>query len=495
VALPKDAVPGAGALELALRPTLANGTEGIEHFFRTYPYHCLEQRTSRAIGLRDAERWAGIASDLPAYLDGDGLAKFFPSMVQGSDILTSYVLSTVHEAGWELPAASRTRMLDALEAFVDGRIRRGGWSPANDLPLRKLAALEALARHGRDVRSRLAAIPRQPELWPTSALLDGMSLLRRLPPDAARARELAAIERLLRARLTLGGTTLGFSTEEADTMDWLLATAELNLNRFVLLAHESPAFRGELPRLVKGALGRQRYGAWSTTVANAWGRLALERFSKTFEATPVTGTTEATLAGSTRVVPWGAEPPAPLRLPWPAGPGELALRHQGSGAPWAEVRSLAAVPLTKPLFAGYTVARTWTPLEQKTPGAWSRGDLVRVRLDIDAQSDAAWVVITDPIPTGASILGSGLGRDSALATQGEKTEGDGWWCPCRAFTERSFESYRDYFEYVPKGKLTIEYTLRLDADGRFALPPTRVEAMYAPESFAELPHDAVEVAP
>jgi hypothetical protein len=495
VALPADAVPGAGALELSLRPSLANGTEGVEDFFRRYPYHCLEQRTSRAIGLRDASLWLGIAADLPGYLDGDGLAKFFPSMSQGSDILTSYVLATAHEAGWEIPAASRTRMLDALEAFVDGRIRRSGWSPANDLPLRKLAALEALARHGRDVRSRLAAIPRQPELWPTSALLDGMSLLRRLPPDAARSRELATIERLLRARLTLGGTTLGFSTEEADTMDWLLATAELNLNRFVLLAHESPAFRGDLPRFVKGALGRQRYGAWSTTVANAWGRLALERFSKTFEATPVTGTTEATLAGSARVAPWGAEPPAPLRLPWPAGPGELALRHQGSGAPWAEVRSLAAVPLTKPLFAGYTVARTWTPLAQKTPGAWSRGDLVRVRLDVGAQSDAAWVVITDPIPAGASILGSGLGRDSALATQGEKTEGDGWWCPCRAFTERSFESYRDYFEYVPKGKLAVEYTLRLDADGRFALPPTRVEAMYAPESFAELPHDAVEVAP
>jgi hypothetical protein len=495
VVLPKGAVPGTGALELSLRPTLANGTEGIEHFFRTYPYHCLEQRTSRAIGLRDPERWRGIAADLPGYLDGDGLAKFFPSMSQGSDILTSYVLATAHEAGWEIPAASRTRMLDALEAFVDGRIRRAGrWSPANDLPLRKLAALEALARHGRDVRARLAAIPRQPELWPTSALLDGMSLLRRLPPDPARSRELARIERLLRARLTLGGTTLGFSTEEADTMDWLLATAELNLNRFVLLAHESPAFRGDLPRLVKGALGRQRYGAWSTTVANAWGRLALERFSRTFEAAPVTGATEVALAGRAQSLPW-TEPPAPLRLPWPAGPAELSLRHQGTGAPWAELRSLAAVPLTKPLFAGYTVARSWTPLEQKTPGVLRRGDLVRVRLDIDAQSDAAWVVITDPIPAGASILGSGLGRDSALATQGEKTEGDGWWCPCRAFTERSFEAYRDYFEYVPKGKLTIEYTLRLDADGRFALPPTRVEAMYAPERFAELPHDAVEVAP
>jgi hypothetical protein len=495
VAKPADALPGRGALEVALRPTLADGTEGIEQFFRAYPYHCLEQRVSRAIGLRDAALWQGIASDLPAHLDGDGLAKFFPAMREGSDVLTRYVLATAHEAGWPLPEAGRTRMLDALEAFVDGRIQRSRWSPMNDLPLRKLAALEALARHGRDVTARLSALPRQPELWPTSALLDGMGLLRRLPPDVARSRELARIEKLLRARLTLGGTTLGFSTESADSMDWLLATAELNLVRFVGLAHDSPAFRSDVPRLVMGALGRQRRGAWSTTVANAWGRLALERFSRAFEAAPVAGETEVALAGAARSVAWAGEAPAPLRLPWPLTPSELALRHRGTGAPWAELRAVAAVPLTKPLFAGYRVVRRWTPLEQKTPSAWSRGDLVRVRLEIDAQNDAAWVVISDPIPTGATLLGGGLGRDSALVTESERSDGDGWGCPCRAFTERSFETYRDYFEYVPKGRFAVEYTLRLDQDGRFGLPPTRVEAMYAPESFAELPHEPLEVSP
>ena len=41
----------------------------------------------------------------------------------------------------------------------------------------------------------------------------------------------------------------------------------------------------------------------------------------------------------------------------------------------------------------------------------------------------------------------------------------------------------------------IEYTVRLNNPGRFALPPTRVEAMYAPETFGELPNAAVEVAP
>jgi uncharacterized protein YfaS (alpha-2-macroglobulin family) len=41
----------------------------------------------------------------------------------------------------------------------------------------------------------------------------------------------------------------------------------------------------------------------------------------------------------------------------------------------------------------------------------------------------------------------------------------------------------------------IEYSLRLGNPGRFALPPTRVEAMYAPESFGESPNEAVVVEP
>jgi hypothetical protein len=100
-----------------------------------------------------------------------------------------------------------------------------------------------------------------------------------------------------------------------------------------------------------------------------------------------------------------------------------------------------------------------------------------------------WVAITDPIPGGATILGSGLGRDSEIATQGEKRSGSGW----PAFEERSFESFRSYYEYLPKGTVTMEYTVRLNNVGDFALPPSRVEALYAPEMFGEAPNARVKV--
>jgi uncharacterized protein YfaS (alpha-2-macroglobulin family) len=116
----------------------------------------------------------------------------------------------------------------------------------------------------------------------------------------------------------------------------------------------------------------------------------------------------------------------------------------------------------------------------------------RVSLEIEAQSDMTWVVVDDPIPAGAVILGSGLGRDAALLTKGEQRGTQ------PVFIERTHEALRAYYEFVPKGRFKVEYTeytVRLNNAGRFDLPATRVEAMYAPEMLGELPNVAVAVKP
>jgi uncharacterized protein YfaS (alpha-2-macroglobulin family) len=102
-----------------------------------------------------------------------------------------------------------------------------------------------------------------------------------------------------------------------------------------------------------------------------------------------------------------------------------------------------------------------------------------------------WVVVNDPIPAGASHLGTGLGGDSLIATRGEDWRG----CACFAFAERAFDGFRAYYEFFPKGKSVIEYTVRLNQAGHFRLPTTRVEALYSPEMFGELPNEALEVHP
>jgi hypothetical protein len=304
---------------------------------------------------------------------------------------------------------------------------------------------------------------------------------------------------VLRSRLTEGGTTLEFSTEAEDDWWWLMESADGNAARLVLAAAQSPLWKDDVPRLVTGALARQRGGAWRTTTANLWGVLALTRFSKVFEADPVAGRSTLQLAGATRAHDWGGKPAGEAQLlPWPApaaptpvAPALLNARHEGSGRPWLTVQTLAAVPLKAPLFAGFRVARSVSAVQRKLPEAWSRGDILRVRLDIDATVDMSWVVLSDPVPAGATVLGSGLGRDSAIATQGERREGSSWL----AYQERATDVWRAYYAWLPRGRHVVEYTLRLNSSGRFGLPPTRIEAMYAPETFAELPLATLEVRP
>jgi hypothetical protein len=242
--------------------------------------------------------------------------------------------------------------------------------------------------------------------------------------------------------------------------------------------------------MVRGVLERQHRGRWDTTTANAWGVLATEKFSAAYESTSVTGRTAVSFGGAERDIAWPqSQGPVELEFPWPEAPRALSLMHQGTGRPWALIQSRAALPLQQPVSSGYGIRRNVKPVEQRSKGAWTRGDVARITLTVDAQSDMGWVVVDDPIPSGATILGGGLGRDSALLTQGERREG--WVSP--AFEERRFDGYRAYYSYVPKGAFTVEYTVRLNNPGTFKLPATRVEALYAPEMFGERPNAAVEV--
>ncbi len=507
VAAPADALPLSGnpshkrgGLAVALQPKLSGALPGMRRFFETYPFICLEQKVSKSVGLHDAALWAEVSNALPTYLDSDGLANYFPPRAgdapHGSDRLTAYLIAATQEAGFELPKPALEAMLDGLTAFVEGRIERRFWSPKPDLDVRKIAALEALSRYGRAQPRMLGSVNLTPNVWPTAAVIDWLVLLRRVEGIPERAKRIDEAQQILRARLTFAGTTLRFSTEDEDFWWWLMDSADANAARLILATLDDPAWKEDLPRLVVGSLARQRRGAWLTTTANLWGSLALDKFAAKFEAQKVSGRSTASVAPGTgaaaQTLDWSAKPEGGrLMLPWPAGSGTLEMAHEGGGKPWLTVQSLAAIPLKAPLRAGYAITRGVSAVTQQQPGRWSRGDVMRVRLEIEAQSDMTWVVVSDPVPGGATLLGSGLGRDSALATRGERREGSAW----PAYEERSFEAFRSYYEYLPRGRHVLEYSVRLNNPGRFALPPTRVEAMYAPESFGELPNAPVEVAP
>jgi hypothetical protein len=271
-----------------------------------------------------------------------------------------------------------------------------------------------------------------------------------------------------------------------------MVSPEVNALRLVLDLLDTGRWRPDLPRLARGAVALQRRGAWQTTVANAWGSIALRRFAAQYESEPVAGTTTASLSGESKSIDWSQPGGAHgVALPWPPSPAELAIDHVGAGNPWIKITSRAAIPLREPFASGLRVKKTITPIEPRVAGHLSPGDRLHVHLDVEAQSDLTWVVVDDPIPAGASHLGTGLARDSqmeagATAEQQERSP---------TFVERSFEAFRAYYEWVPKGRFSVDYVIRLNQTGRFNLPPTRLEALYAPETFGELPNEPLEIVP
>ncbi|MGA1731123.1 MAG: hypothetical protein ACO4B5_12955, partial [Steroidobacteraceae bacterium] len=131
-----------------------------------------------------------------------------------------------------------------------------------------------------------------------------------------------------------------------------------------------------------------------------------------------------------------------------------------------------------------------SPRIQSDPGRWRRGDIVRVRDEFEAQADGTWVVLEDPLPAGAVILGGGLRRGLEPPPQPtDRGHATAW----PTFVERRGDAYRAYFEDLPRGKWQLEYSMRLNASGQFRLPPTRLEAMYEADRFGLLPNAPFEV--
>ncbi len=487
IALPSGAIAGDGGINVQLSPSLTAGLGSIEAWMRAYPYICMEQRVSRAVALHDQNLWKGIVADLPSYLDSDGLLKYFPSMHDGSDVLTAYFLAITNEAGLSVPAEAQSSMESALANFVEGKLSRDEPFAVVDLPMRKLAAIEALSRYGKADAALLSTLTINPNLWPDSAAIDWWSILERTPSLPQRKSRLVEVEQIMRARLNVQGTGMHLSTSPNDEMWWLMVSPERNMVRLLLVLLDANEWHDDVPRLMRGALALQQRGAWSSTISNAWGVLAVNKLASVFEAQKVGGETTAAIGSASKQLDWSRNPAGgALGFDWPASQASLDLSHHGSGSPWAQISTSAAIPLAAPFSSGYTITKTVTPVDSTHPGGWKSGDLARVHLAIDAQTDMTWVVVDDPIPAGASQVGVGLGGESQIATAGENQNNQSYIWP--AFIERAFSGFRAYYDYGPEGKFEIEYTIRLNQSGTFQLPPTHVEALYEREMLGELPN-------
>ena len=510
-----------GGVTVQLQSSLLGQSDELRQWFASYPYTCYEQLAAIAVGLDDQKAWDNLMLELPQYLDAQGLVKYFPSArIKGDTNLTAHLLSlAVHSQriglNFDIPTEYKERMLRGLEASFEGRVNHPypqelwRWSS-------RLAALTALAEYGQITSGAALSFYEQHEQWTMSDWINWLIIAKRIE-DPAMAQIANEAKANLLTVLSREGQLLVPQSNDLSNTWWNMYSREANLAKLLFVVADDESWSADIPYLLKGLVSLQLdSGHWGTTVANTYAKLAMKHYALTHEVVTPVGQFEAALNHATS----DSEAVESLRaeitaesfvdndviklepLSWASKEdNQLSLDFVGEGSLWATVSAHAAVPLVEASYAGYQLDRQVLPVVQQIEGQWTQGDVYKVQLTIQANSPMTWVVLNDPIPSGATILGSGLGRDSViLQAQSAQTTADNQeegkdsyddWQRWPSFVERGSDSYKVYYDYLDQGETTLEYTVRLNHSGEFNLPPTRVEALYNPDVYGEWPNSDV----
>jgi uncharacterized protein YfaS (alpha-2-macroglobulin family) len=504
---PKDAIPGRGGIDVKAQETLVRGLTTVKSYLSDYPYSCLEQKISKAIVLEDVNDAKALVNQLPSYFDGTGLLKFFPSSSCGSAQLNRYVLNILQENGYAIPQATQDRATDGLTSWMHGpSICHTWWDSLvrdNYRDQERVLVMDTLSRYQKFNVQDLQTIQQTPNLWTTETMVAWFKLLQREKGIPKRDEMMKQAENILRSRVNYQGSLMNLQGKLDWEAKWMLFTSPDQEAMSVFgMAIDEPSWSTDASKMARGVIARLNRGIWDTTLADAWAVTHLRRFSKKFESVKVTGKTLVSTSEQKETFDWKTNPTGgDVRMTWPkdsmSRPVNIVFNHSGSGQPWMLLQTRSAIPLKAPWDLGYKIARKLIRVSQKTTGKWSDGDVVNVELTITAKYDEPWVVVRDPVPAGASHLGGGLEGGSAILDRTPKAKRsvndlDEW--PTE-FEEKSNASFISYAAYLSKGTYRLNYRIRLNSSGTFRLPPTRVEAMYSPETFGESPNGPWKVQP
>jgi len=267
------------------------------------------------------------------------------------------------------------------------------------------------------------------------------------------------------------------------------------------IAQNDPAST-TLPEAVRYLMAhRDARGAWASTYATAWTLMALTEVMKgtgelagdfSFSA-DVNGSqlAQGQAGGDTRlntvtsalpVEQLFAEHPNALTIQRDAGPGRLYYT--------AHLSVLRPVEDVQSLDAGIILQRSYTVLDENltseegadTFQSASAGESLRVRLTLNLENEAYYLVVEDYIPAGAEILDTSL-KTSQQFNQYDLSDpfgdGWGWWY----FNDPQI--YDDHIawavKYLPAGTYELTYTLVLNQPGQYRVIPARAWQFYFPE--------------
>ena len=249
VAPPAGALPGRGGVDVALdRHARRRRWPGVRAYMAGLSLWLLRaapvarrSRSSDRGGLDQADR----ASCRPI-IDADGLLRYWPDdSMPGSD-RADRLCAVDHRRGRAAdgPTRRKAKLIEAMKAVVDGRLREQGEGPC-DMRLLRIAALAALARNGAATPAMLGqtAIPLAD--MPTATLADWMVDARQ---DAGRQRRARAPRPRPRCAAASSTKARGSTWSTRAGAPWWMMVSDDEMAIKALLAVHRPAAAGRTMR-------------------------------------------------------------------------------------------------------------------------------------------------------------------------------------------------------------------------------------------------------
>ncbi|HMA91169.1 MAG TPA: hypothetical protein VKP30_00725, partial [Polyangiaceae bacterium] len=125
----------------------------------------------------------------------------------------------------------------------------------------------------------------------------------------------------------------------------------------------------------------------------------------------------------------------------------------------------------------------------------TRGQVLVAEVSVVVPRPRDYVVVDAPLPAGFEPIDPGQRSGAAWLKQLDRVESFGPEPGRQLDVHRDLRDDRVVFmiDHLPIGLYRFRFLVRAITKGEFALPPARVEAMYAPENFGTTTFCTVEV--
>lgn len=532
VAVPADAFPSAGGLELKVAASLVVEAGTAVDFLAEYPHGCAEQVASQVLGFAAAARldgglaparvrgkeraaWLqGAVGRLQACQRGDGGFAFWP------DGWASYPELSAH-VGWALAEARRAGAtvdegaLGRAADYLSGLLRHENWAggPGHGWTARLLAA-HALAALGKPEPAYLQTLFEKRSSAPAwgRALL-AAAIAAQAPGDP----RVPTLTTELRNRLAVEARVARLA-EPLPEWGFLVWASEPRGSASALMALAAQSASDPVAdRLVRGLvdhLGRDRYRSPHDV---AWMLQALAFWQDRKGGPGGPRSIVAELGGEKLLHTALGVGSAPAEVTVPMA--ELQARAQRAGGqplPLAvrseggEVHAAATLRYTPrgarpPITQGLELTRRFLDGRGTPTAGVPAGEEVLLEIAVNCPATRRFVAVAVPLPAGLEAL------DPELATTARRVESatdsdwsgdeDGesewgvWWAPGFDHVELRDDRVMLYATQLPAGTTTTRVRCRATATGAFILAPARAEQMYEPEVFGSTPGGTFEVLP